>query len=231
MAVHNVLLVPGSGHGGWWFDPITEDLRTQGHNVIPITLTGLDHENPVHVPINLETHIQDVLRVIEELALDEVFLVAHSYGGMVLTGVADRTKAKVTGLFFMDAMVPKPGQNLWSLIDGDLRSGFLASATDGLNLYPDEAFKEMRPRVMPHPLGTMLQPLHYSDSIFQVENKTYIFAEKFFGVPGMQSPFEAFYEQFKADAGWVTHSVPYGHDLVEEAPAVVLELLVDALNR
>jgi pimeloyl-ACP methyl ester carboxylesterase len=231
MSVHNVLLVPGSGHGGWWFDPIAEDLRAQGHNVIPITLTGLDHENPAHVPINLETHIQDVLRVIEELALDEVFLVAHSYGGMVVTGVADRTKAKVTGLFYMDAMVPKPGQNLWSLIDEDLRTGFLTSVSDGLNMYPDEAFKAMRPRVMPHPLGTMLQPLHYSDSVFKVQNKTYVFAEKFFGVPGMQSPFEAFYEQFKDDAGWVAHSVPYGHDLVEEAPGVVLELLVDALNR
>jgi pimeloyl-ACP methyl ester carboxylesterase len=229
--MQNVLLIPGSGHGGWWFDPITEDLRALGHNVIPVTLTGLDHENPAQVPINLDTHIQDVLKVIEDMKLDEVFLVAHSYAGMVITGVADRTKAKVTGLFYIDAMLPKPGQNLWSLIDDDMRTGFLASASDGLNLHPDEAFKAMRPRVMPHPLGTMLQPLHYSDDIFQVENKTYIYAENYFGVPGMQSPFETFYERLKGDQGWVTHSVPYGHDVVEEAPAVVLELLAAALNR
>lgn len=226
----NVLLVPGSGHGGWWFDPITKDLRELGHNVIPVTLTGLDHENPVNVPINLDTHIQDVINLIEEQKLDEVFLVGHSYAGMVITGVADRTNAKVVGLFYIDAMLPEPGQNLWTLLDDDTRNGFLGAVSDGLNLHPDPAFKAARPRVMPHPLATMLQPLNYSKSIFELENKTFIYAEKYFGVPGMQSPFEAFYNRLKDDAAWTTYSLPYGHDVVEEAPEVILDLLGRALS-
>lgn len=226
----NVLLIPGSGHGGWWFDPISEDLRAEGHNVIPVTLTGLDYENPVNLPINLDTHIQDVLNLIDHLKLEEVFLVGHSYAGMVITGVADRTKAKVIGLFYIDAMLPSPGQNLWALLDDDTRQGFLGAVIDGLNLHPDPAFKAIRPRLMPHPLATMLQPLHYSESIFDVENKTFIFAQKYFGIPGMQSPFEAFYNRLKDDSGWEAYSLPYGHDIVEEAPEVVLELLVKALK-
>lgn len=226
----NVLLIPGSGHGGWWFDPIADDLRAEGHNVIPITLTGLDHGNPVNLPINLDTHIQDVLNLIDELKLDEVFLVGHSYAGMVITGVADRTNAKVIGLFYVDAMLPYPGQNLWTLLDDDTRKGFLGAVSDGLNLHPDPAFKAMRPRIMPHPLGTMLQPLHYSESIFEVNNKTFIFAEKYFGIPGMQSPFEVFYNRLKNDPGWATYSLPYGHDILEEAPEVIFGLLVKALK-
>lgn len=228
--MQNVLLIPGSGHGGWWFDPITEDLRDEGHNVIPVTLTGLDHENPVKVPINLDTHIQDVLNLIEDQQLEEVFLVGHSYAGMVITGVADRTKAKVTGLFYIDAMLPEPGQNLWVQLDEDTRKGFLGAVSDGLNLHPDAAYKAMRPRIMPHPLATMLQPLHYSETIFEVENKTYIFAEKYFGIPGMQSPFEAFYNRLQDDEGWVTYSLPYGHDLMDEAPSAVFEILSNALR-
>ena len=229
--MQNVILVPGSGHGGWWFDPISDSLIAEGHKVFPVTLTGLDHENPVYVPINLDTHIQDVLNLIENQQLDEVFLVGHSYAGMVITGVADRTRAKITGLFYIDAMLPEPGQNLWVQLDDDTRNGFLGAVADGLNLHPDPAFKASRPRIMPHPLATMLQPLNYSKSIFEVENKTFIFAEKYFGVPGMQSPFEAFYKRLKDDTGWVTYSLPYGHDVLDEAPEVISEILVSSLAR
>ena len=76
----NLILIPGSGHGGWWFDPIVGQLEALGHRVIAVTLTGLDNEKVAQGAVNLDTHIQDVLEVIEQHELEEYFLIAHSYG-------------------------------------------------------------------------------------------------------------------------------------------------------
>ncbi len=227
----NIILIPGSSHGGWGYDPIADKLRNLGHKVFALTLSGLDHEKTETKAINLDTHIQDVLDVIEAENLESVFVVGHSYGGMVVTGVADRTKAKVEGLFYIDAVLPKPGQRQWDTLDREMLDGFIASSLDGINIYPSPEFKAYRPRVMPHPLATMMQPLHYSESSLNVKDKTYIYAEKFFGIPGQISPFERIYQDLSKRDDWHTYSLPYGHDIFEEAPEVVFDLMVEALSR
>lgn len=226
----NILLIPGSGHGGWAFDPIADDLRAAGHKVIAATLTGLDDGKIEQVPINLDTHIDDVLELIRANRLDHVVLVGHSYGGMVITGVADRTAAKVEALIYLDGMLPLPGQRLWDLLEPDLQNTFLGSVTDGLNLHADPEFKRLRPRVMPHPLATMLQPLQYSEAIFQAPVKVYVFAEKFFGDPEQLSPFRAIYNRLSKKPDWQTHSLPFGHDLVDEAPEQVLQIILKSIS-
>jgi pimeloyl-ACP methyl ester carboxylesterase len=225
----NVIFVGGTGHGGRYFDDIASSLRAQGHQVFAPHPSGLDPEVGARKVINLDTHIQDLLDVIDQNQLTEVVLVGHSYGGMVITGVADRTKAKVLGLIYLDAALPNPGQRLWDLIDEDMQKGFLAAATDGLNVYPDPGFVAIRPYVMPHPLATKLQPLHYSEDIFKVETKVYVYAEEYFGVPGMISPFEVIYKRLSNDSGWTTYSLPFGHDLLVAAPAEILEIVQTAL--
>lgn len=227
----NIILIPGSGHGGWGYDPIANRLRDLGHNVFALTLSGLDHEKQETKAINLDTHIQDVLDVIELNQLESVYLVGHSYGGMVITGVADRTKSQVEGLFYIDAVLPKPGQRQWDTLDREMLDGFIASSIDGINIHPSPEFKAFRPRVMPHPLATMMQPLHYSESSLDVKDKTYIYAEKFFGIPDQVSPFKAIYQELSKREDWHTYSLPYGHDIFEEAPEVVFALMVEALGR
>lgn len=227
----NLIFIGGTGHGGWYFDGIAPRLRELGHNVFAPHPSGLDPNSTDRKVTNLDTHVQDVLDVIEKNNLEEVVLVGHSYGGMVITGAADRTTAKVVGLIYLDAALPQPGQRLWDLIDADMHKSFLASATDGLNVYPDDAFLAMRPNVRPHPLATKLQPLHYSEDIFKVSTKVYVYAEEYFGVPGMISPFEVIYNRLKADSGWTTYSLPVGHDLLNTAPEEVFEIVTAALTK
>jgi pimeloyl-ACP methyl ester carboxylesterase len=225
----NLIFIGGTGHGGWYFDDIAAKLRALGHTVFAPHPSGLDPASNERKVVNLDTHVQDVLDVIEQNQLEEVVLVGHSYGGMVITGAADRTSAKVTGLVYLDAALPQPGQRLWDLIDADMHKSFLASATDGLNVYPDEAFLAMRPNVRPHPLATKLQPMNYSLDIFDVPTKVYVYAEEYFGVPGMISPFEVIYDRLSQDAGWKTYSLPVGHDLLNTAPDEVFEIVKAAL--
>ncbi len=225
----NLIFIGGTGHGGWYFDDIAAKLRALGHTVFAPHPSGLDPASNERKVVNLDTHVQDVLDVIEQNQLEEVVLVGHSYGGMVITGAADRTSAKVTGLVYLDAALPQPGQRLWDLIDADMHKSFLASATDGLNVYPDEAFLAMRPNVRPHPLATKLQPMNYSLDIFDVPTKVYVYAEEYFGVPGMISPFEVIYNRLSQDAGWKTYSLPVGHDLLNTAPDEVFEIVKAAL--
>ncbi len=225
----NLIFIGGTGHGGWCFDEIASKFRALGHTVFAPHLSGLDPASNERKVVNLDTHVQDVLDVIEQNQLDEIVLVGHSYGGMVITGAADRTSAKVKGLVYLDAALPQPGQRLWDLIDADMQNSFLASATDGLNVYPDEAFLAMRPNVRPHPLATKLQPLNYSLDIFTVATKVYVYAEEYFGVPGMISPFEVIYKRLSQDPGWKTYSLPVSHDLLNSAPDDVFEIVKAAL--
>lgn len=225
----NIILLGGTGHGGWYFEEVIPKLEQAGHVAVAPHMSGLDPEGSSTKAINLDTHIEDVLQVIESHGFDEVVLVAHSYGGMVITGVADRTKAKVTGLVYLDAPVPKPGQRLWDIIDEDMRQAWLASAVDGLNIHAGADFKAFRPRVMPHPLGTKLQALNYSESVFDVPTKVYVYAEKYFGVPEMKSPFTVIYNRLRETDGWTTYSWPNGHDLVAEVPEKVTELILETV--
>ena len=85
------VLVHGGYGGGWQWKEVAMRLRAAGHEVYTPTLTGLgERAHLAHSEIGLDTHIQDILMVLEYEALHEVILVGHSYGGMVITGVAER---------------------------------------------------------------------------------------------------------------------------------------------
>jgi pimeloyl-ACP methyl ester carboxylesterase len=222
----NIILVAGTFHGGWYWDPIVPGLTSAGHRVFAPTLTGLDASELIAGPVNLDTHIDDVLRVIDDNQLKEIALVGWSYGGMVITGVADRTDAKILKLVYLDGQLPMPSQREWDLLPAADQTSTLASCLDGLNIFPDEWLLEYEPRTQPHPLGTKLQPLDYDQVKFDSLNKVYIFAEEWFHTPDVSSPLEPSYLRAKGSPGWRTESWAYGHDLVREAPKAVLELLL-----
>lgn len=227
----NIILLGGTHHGGWYFDEVAAQLRSAGHLVFAPNLSGLDPDGEAPANINLDTHISDVIRLIDENGLKSVVLVAHSYAGMVITGVADRTSANVQAMIYLDAPVPNPGQRLWDIVDEDLRQIWLASSPDGLYIYPNPDFKAVRPGLMPHPLGTKLQALKYSEDVFNGPVKVYVYAEQYFGVPEMKSPFKAYYERLKDQPDWTAISWPYGHDLLAEVPNEVSALILETVNR
>jgi pimeloyl-ACP methyl ester carboxylesterase len=107
------VLVHGGGHGGWCYQRVARMLRSAGHEVYAPSLTGLaerSHLLGAHVDLNL--HIQDIVELLKYEDLNDVILVGHSYGGMVITGVADRAADRVGRVVYLDAATPVNGQSL-----------------------------------------------------------------------------------------------------------------------
>src|SRR6185503_13378541 len=116
-------------------------LRAAGHEIFTPTYTGLGER--AHLSsrsISLDTHIADVLGVIECEDLTDIVLVGHSYGGMVATGVADRARDRIARLVYLDAFVPQDGQSLFDLLPGDVRARMREDARvngDGWRIGPN----------------------------------------------------------------------------------------------
>jgi pimeloyl-ACP methyl ester carboxylesterase len=107
------VLVHGGGHGGWCYQKVARLLRADGHEVHTPTLTGLgDRSHLLRPGIDLYTHVHDVVQLLDFEGLTDVILVGHSYGGMVITGIADRAHDRVGRLVYLDAANPVNGQSL-----------------------------------------------------------------------------------------------------------------------
>jgi pimeloyl-ACP methyl ester carboxylesterase len=107
------VLVPGGGHGGWCYQRVARLLRDAGHEVYAPTLTGVGERSHLVGPhVDLDLHITDVVNVLHYEDLQDVILVGHSYGGMVITGTADRAADRVGKLVYLDAANPRHDQSL-----------------------------------------------------------------------------------------------------------------------
>ena len=111
--VATYVLVHGGGHGGWCYQRVARPLQAAGHVVYAPTLTGLgDRSHLLSPAIDLDLHIRDVVALLHFEDLHDVILVGHSYGGMVITGVADRSADRVGRVVYLDAANPVNGQSL-----------------------------------------------------------------------------------------------------------------------
>jgi pimeloyl-ACP methyl ester carboxylesterase len=107
------VLVHGGGHGGWCYQKVKRILEAAGHEVWAPSLTGLAERSHLLSPsIDLDLHINDIVQVLHSWDLHEVVLVGHSYGGMVITGVADRVPDRIGKVVYLDAANPTNGQSL-----------------------------------------------------------------------------------------------------------------------
>lgn len=107
------VLVHGGGHGGWCYQRVARLLRNAGHDVYAPTLSGLgERAHLLRTDVDLDLHIRDVVAVLHYEDLRDVILVGHSYGGMVITGVVDRTPDRIGRLVYLDAATPTNGQSL-----------------------------------------------------------------------------------------------------------------------
>src|SRR6516225_9033756 len=177
-------------HGGWagsvvcWRE-LAPRLRNAGLEVCAPTLTGIGaRKHLLSREIDLDMHIQDVIGVIEDEDLSDIVLVGHSYGGMVISGVADRVPEQVASLVYLDAFVPENGQSLFSLLPPE-RPLTTVPGVDWLVAPRTSAsFGLKRPEVIalwegksaPHPLATFTQPLQLTGGIGRVKQKKYILA-------------------------------------------------------
>src|SRR5437016_6152844 len=107
------VLTHGAWHGSWCWKRVRRLLQAQGHDVFTPTLTGVgERSHLLSRDVNLETHILDVVNLIRWEELSDVVLCGHSYGGCVISGVADRMPDRIRSLVYLDAFVLEDGENL-----------------------------------------------------------------------------------------------------------------------
>ena len=154
------VFVPGGGWGGFIWRPVTSLLQAQGHEVFTPTLTGLGERAHLASPhIDLDTHLQDIICVLTYEELHDVILVGHSYGGMVITGVAERVPEEIAHLVYLDGVVPQDGQSDLDVLGPTLAAEFeawAASHGDGWCLPPSSGASA---KLTAHPLKPLKQPL------------------------------------------------------------------------
>ncbi|AEG91411.1 alpha/beta fold hydrolase [Ramlibacter tataouinensis] len=182
----NFVLVHGAWHGGWCWQRVVQPLAASGHRVHAVTLTGLGERAHLLSPaITLETHIADVMGVIEAEELQDVVLAVHSYAGMLGTAVADRMTARLRHLVYVDAVVPKPGES-WSSTHGSAtREARIAAAQAS----PDHGMPPPDPQVFglagadhawvrrrqtPHPGHTYTAPLDFDTQRVASVRRTFV---------------------------------------------------------
>jgi pimeloyl-ACP methyl ester carboxylesterase len=177
--VATYVLVHGGGHGGWCYQPVARLLRSHGHEVYAPSLTGLGERAHLFASdVDLDCHITDIANLLHFEDLRDVILVGHSYGGMVITGAADRAADRVGHLVYLDAATPDNGQTLV-----DQAPEMMAAArangriVDGVEmcLYPTDEIlpyygvrdadqlEWMKARLTPHPWKCFEQPLRLTN--------------------------------------------------------------------
>ena len=212
-------------------------LQAAGHDVFTPTLTGVaDRLHLLTRDVNLDTHIQDVVNLITWEELTDVVLCGHSYGGCVVTGVADRIPERIRSLVYLDAFVPDDGQSNFDLLT-PLLATRLSEGThqlgDGWQTPPvpaavfnvNAADREWVDRLCTvHPYAAIAQPIRLTGGIERVANRSYILATGWNGA----SPFPPLYERARA-RGWKTSTVPCGHDVMLDLPEVLTAALIEAI--
>src|SRR5438309_8723367 len=128
----------GAWSAAWAWKKMRPLMREAGHELWTPTYTGLGERAHLgHADVSLDTHIQDVVAVLEAEDLTGVHLIGHSYGGMVATGVADRARDRIAHLIYLDAFVPRDGQSLLDLdVPARQRTQELAKFGDGWRVPP-----------------------------------------------------------------------------------------------
>jgi pimeloyl-ACP methyl ester carboxylesterase len=229
------VVVHGAWGGAWsWNRFVVPLLRKAGHDVYPVTLTGLGERSHLATPdVDLETHIQDVVNVLFYEDLRDVILVGHSYGGNVITGVADRAPERLRQLVYLDAATPTDGQAPGDSFPGR-REELERLAREGSTNppgppppdQPAEITEWARPRRVGHPVKTLLQPLKLTRGETTLP-RAYVYCTVG-KEPGSYQAQRA--ERVKDDPRWTYVELDTGHNLHYTAPEETVRIL-DELAR
>lgn len=222
------VLIPGMCHGAWCFDDLAVALRSAGHHVSAVTLSGVaERAHVLPGGVNLDTHITDVLAAVDadaDASDGQLILVGHSYGGMVITGVADRIPDLVDALVFLDAVVPRDGEACWDLVNDEERAWYLAVDDTGFGVPPMAFFDD---RATSHPLASLIQKLRLSGDLTRFRRREYVVALDW---PG-DSPLQSSYDRVRDDPDWNCHELKGRHNLMRDNPDDLVRILLDVAAR
>jgi len=217
----SIVLVHGGGHGGWCFAPLARVLRDMGYDVHAPTLTGLgERAHLFRADVDLDCHIEDVVALLHYEDVRDAVLVGHSYGGMVISAVADRIPEKVDALVYLDALVPRDGESSWHLVNDEQRQWYLDVDDTGYGVQPMSFFD---PRATAHPLASFLQRIRLTGNLNRFRRRDFVYALKW---PG-DSPLRPSYERVKDDPNWNVHELDGAHNLMRDNPEDLLRILTE----
>ena len=227
------VLVHGASQGGWCWRRVSDRLERLGHKVFTPTLTGLgERSHLMSRDVDLDMHITDVVNVIKWESLEGIVLVGHSYGGWVVSGVAEQMLPAISSIVFLDAFMPENGQKgldlnsqrsraeiARALKNGDISRPAPPATTWNVN-EKDRAWVDAKQTAQP--IGVSLKPIKLTGARDRVAKKTYIRAMNF------ENPnFDRFYAKTKADRSWRTYEVACGHDVMIDMPDRLTEILLE----
>jgi pimeloyl-ACP methyl ester carboxylesterase len=212
------VIVHGAWGGGWAWREVDNLLSADGHKVYRPTLTGLGERVHLASPeIGLDTHIQDIVNVILYEELRDVVLVGHSYGGMVVGGVADRLPERIRRLVYLDAFVPQDGRSF-----NDIAGGRGQRVPDGF-VVPGWNTPSTPPGDVPHPAKTLSDKIELKNPAAAKLPTVYVLTVD----PGRQPSgdmFYRFYQQAETQ-GWITLRMEGDHNVQQSRPKELVELL------
>lgn len=235
-----LVLVHGAWGGAWVWRRVLGPLRDAGYEVHAVTLTGDGDRAHLRRPdIGLQDHIADVVALIEAEELDEVVLVGHSYGGMVITGAAAALQSahpgRLRGLVYVDAMVPLPGEGWGVAHSPEIAAARIAAAAEhdnalpppdpaeGFDLTQDDAAWLRRRHVL-HPFGMYREPLHYDAALLASVPRLFIDC--------VQPPYptiDPVRRLVREQPGWQVVELDTGHFPMVTRPAELAQRMEDFL--
>ena len=228
------VLVHGAWSGGWKWRYVAPILRRAGHDVFTPTLTGLGERAHLASPdIDLDTQIQDVVALMEMEDLRETVLLGHSYGGMVVTGVAERCPERIQRLVYLDAFVPEDGRCALEYVvperaarfrEQGERSGYVDPPPPSLwGVVKPEDVAYARQRELRHPYRCFTERIRVVNSSAAALPKTFIHCTS-----PATGTFDQFAAKYRSDPRWRFHELKTGHDSMILVPGDVAAILLQS---
>jgi pimeloyl-ACP methyl ester carboxylesterase len=219
------VLVHGAWGGGHYYERLASELRAAGHRVLIAALTGLGvRSEDLHPGITLTDHVDDVCNQIAEAGFDRFILAGHSYGGMVITGVATRLGARIDAIAYIDAFVPGDGESLWD-ITGQFEHGWYIRSqkfTPGLVAPIGSVdFQPVPGQVGRHPLLTLTEAVRYTGEEGKIARRVFIFANDW-----QPTPFIRFRDKLRDDPAWECYESKASHFVMADQPEQLFEIML-----
>ncbi|MDN3656489.1 alpha/beta fold hydrolase [Ferruginibacter paludis] len=217
------VIVHGAWGGSWAFKKVDSLLTEKGAVVYRPSLTGQGER--VHLAttsVGLDTHIKDVVNMILYEDLHDVILVGHSYGGMVVTGVADSLPGRIKKLIYLDAFVPENGESVES-IQGSRAEGIRKMVVNGFIVPPWVAAGKMPPKDVPHPYKTFTDAISLNNKERLKIPTTYILTVE----KGKEAKADDFASQAERawKKGWPILVLEADHNAQWSAPEALVDML------
>ena len=219
------VLVHGAWGGGHAYGRLADELREAGHRVVVAALTGLGvRSGELHPGITLSDHVNDVCGQIAEAGFDRFVLAGHSYGGMVITGVATRLGARIDAIAYIDAFLPQDEQSLWDITGAFEHAWYIDSQkfTPGLVAPIGSVdFEPVPGQVGRHPLLTLTEAVRFTGEEAKIQRRAYVFASDW-----QPTPFGLFRDRVQGDPEWEYHDSKSSHFVMADQPEQLLAIML-----